>query len=982
MTSWDEIRDLISAGDADKLIERLITLDDAERKLVAGELRGHIPVLSGHAEAKQQERWVAETRRRQEDPGYWTHWREPDREPWQDWADLLRLAGAGTLSAVSAVASWLTRRDLAMWRTFTGRTEFGDPARVIRLLDHRPAEWQAELAVRLAAKVRGPRDPGAVLALAMLRHTGAPPPEHDPLVVAWAVAGSAPLGRVGGSVVESDPLLPALLPRLFEAEGVGRALQYEKAEPISPWFSAIRAVGEREALLDGCVRRFLRGGTAQDLRFFARLHELLEPTTAEIDARRRDYLRLLPAAPGPVAELSLRHLRRLDAHDPADVAEALEGLLFRAEAKLVRPGLTWFDQTVRLAPDRADELVAALVTAFHHEAYEIQGRAAQLALKHAARFSPLGTEQIRDAIPALPPALGARLVAVFGGQAAVEETGPAFTPPPLPEPVPVPPFPAAPEKPAEMETLGWTSWQWADGERWLAGFVRLAARDRDGLRSALEVPFGSSYPQLFEMRRWLQDDQWRAAIARELITPGADPGVPAEGRWRRGGSAYESEVTFSALQVVALEALADGSEDESAAQADGFSFAHLPVEVQEQFFDLLEQAGMPTPQADPLRAAEPAEPVAKAPGDRLPDPREVSGLDMFVLRRFAEVLAALKDGTLPPVLLATPTLASGMLDPDVLVSRLAECEAARAVPLPVDLRQALLRLPRGAHPEAASRAARLTSEAGRTVARRLADGGLPDPEVRVRWSYNKDLDSYYLDERRPTGTGQIWLTPRLQAEPTGLDLIDEFITEPPAGTMNDYGHCMGWWPSVLPSHREVVAVNLVPRLHRQWAGESTYPVQPAMLAAADGPAGVATALVLAYFLAQRDANGAASVLVTMAARGALPAAELGAHLGVLIRWTWLKQQHIMDALEAAADRGAHREVWEVLRALLPALLPSAADGEKPRAGLAKMVGLAVTVAQQAAARGAIPEVEAVAGQGGGSRFRTECRRLHAYLIRP
>ncbi|MEU4226754.1 DUF6493 family protein [Nonomuraea sp. NPDC026600] len=935
MTSWDEIRDLISAGDADKLIERLITLDDAERKLVAGELRGHIPVLSRHAATKQEERWVAETRRREEDPDYWRHWREPEHEPWQDWADLLRLAGASTLSAVTAVASWVTRRDLAMWRPFSGRTEFGDPAPVVRLLDHRPAEWQAELAVRLADKVRGPGDPGAALALAMLRHTGAPPPEHDPLVVAWAVsrtvAGQDPLDvaeAAAESVAESDPLLPALLPRLFEAEGVGRALQYERADPISPWFSAIRAAGERAALLDGCVRRFLRGGTVQDLRFFARLHELLEPTTAEIDARRRDYLRLLPAAPGPVAELSLRHLRRLDAHDPADVAEALEGLLFRAEAKLVRPGLTWLDQTVRQAPDRADDLVAALVTAFHHEAYEIQGRAAQLALKHAARFGPLGAEQIRDALPALPSALGARLVAVYGGQAAVEEPGPAFTPPPLPEPVPVPPFPAAPENPAEMETLGWTSWGWQDGERWLAGFVRLAARDRDGLRSALEVPYGSSYPQLFEMRRWLGDDHWRAAIARELIAPGADPGVPAEWRGRRGGPAYGSGVTL---------------------------------------------------------------PVAEAPRDRLPDPRGVSGLDMLVLRRFAEVLAALKDGTLPPVLLATPTLSSGMLDPEVLVSRLAECEAARAVPLPADLRQALLRLPRGAHPEAASRAARLTSEASRTVARRLADGGLPDPEVGVRWSYMDDVNSYYFDERRPRRPGQIWLTPRLKAEPTGLDLIDAFITESPAATMNDHGHCMGWWPSVLPSHREVVAVNLVPRLHYQWAQASTYPVHPAMLALADGPAGVATALVLAYFLAQKDANGGASVLVTMAARGALPAAELGAQLGVLIRWTRLKQQHVMNALEAAANRGAHREVWEVLRALLPALLPDAGErvgvgeaggGEKPHAGLAKVIGLAVTVAQQAAARGAIPEVEAVAGGGGGSRFRTECRRLHAYLIRP
>ncbi|MEV4248258.1 hypothetical protein AB0J63_33195 [Streptosporangium canum] len=78
----------------------------------------------------------------------------------------------------------------------------------------RPAEWQADLAVRLALRVRGrrgrPRDGNLPPALALLRRTGVTPPENDPLVVGW-VSREARL-----SELRADPLLDHLLPRIFE----------------------------------------------------------------------------------------------------------------------------------------------------------------------------------------------------------------------------------------------------------------------------------------------------------------------------------------------------------------------------------------------------------------------------------------------------------------------------------------------------------------------------------------------------------------------------------------------------------------------------------------------------------------------------------------------------------------------------------------------------------------------------------------------
>src|SRR5690606_37040479 len=114
--------------------------------------------------------------------------------------------------------------------------------------------------------------------------------------------------------------------------------------------------------------------------------------------------------------------------------------------------------------------------------------------------------------------------------------------------------------------------------------------------------------------------------------------------------------------------------------------------------------------------------------NRLPHPGGVSPIHDFVLHRYAELAEALRADALPPVLLATPTWMSGHLDPDVLVDRLETCAAAGVEPLPADLAQALLRLPRGAHPGAAERAAKIDLEAAREAARWLAGDGLADPE--------------------------------------------------------------------------------------------------------------------------------------------------------------------------------------------------------------------------------------------------------------
>ncbi|GII92746.1 DUF7824 domain-containing protein [Sinosporangium siamense] len=894
---WDEVRDLIDAGDVDPLVDRLVRLDDAERKAVAAELPGHIPVLRERAARMQLREWDMDEG--EGNPEEWvSRWELPD-----GWPDLIRLAGAATISAVTGVVAWVNRREFSTWRFSARDAGFGHPEPVVRALAGRPAQWKADLAVRLAARVRGPRDAGAPLALAMLRHTGVEPPAVDPLVVAWVS---------GGPGSKSDPLFTSLMPRMFEAEGVGRELRQERLDPISPWLRtlskrAAKSEDERETMLAGCVRRFLYGGTAQDLRFFVRLHDLLEPGAAEIAVRRRDYLRLLPAAPGTVAELALRHLRTLDDHDPADVVEALEALLFRAEAALARKGLTWLDQVARQAPKRVDDLVPALVTAFSHESYEVQGRAAQVARKHAKHMSPIAAEQVRQAVLSLPPALGAQVAEVFGGQVVDEEAVPAFEHPLLPEPVAPTPFPVVPTSSKELSALRESPWGWQVVERWLAAFVRLAGKERGELSTALSSYF--SYPslELFDRTEWAHAFEWQEAMARELATPGADTGIPLH------------------------------------------------------------------------RPGPDGEVVAEPRRDRLPG-SGVTVLDLVLLRRCEEILTALKEDRLPPVLLATPTWSTWALDPETLLDRLAECQAAGATPLPADLQQALLRLPRGDHPEAAARAELLGSEAGHTAARWMTTGGLSDPTSGVGRFYREGGTEYDFDEREPTRViDNLHLRPKLKATPTGLQLVDELLNEPPCWRRGDHGINTDWWTAVLPSHREIAAVYMLPYLSR-WHWPRIDADHTAMLAAADGPAGPATAAILAHFLTQPDAEVAVHSFVTMAARGDLPAREIGNQLGAYIHVEWVKPQQIADSLTAAAQLGAHREVWQVLEVLLPSLLP--ATGARPRPGLDKIVEIAVVVAEWTAARGEIPGcAELLAGKS-RSALNRGLSRLHEYLTRP
>lgn len=874
MTAWGAMRERIESGDAGEVAAFARRLDEAERRAVAKELPGYLRERVARSE-----------------------WGWLDAEAVRP----LLVAGAGTLGGPAAVATWLSRRDLRTWspESFAGR--------VVEAALDRPAEWRAEVARRLAERLRidTSRRAGDLweFTAAFARSTGLEPPATDGFVAGWVRRRPS-----DPRVLRDDPWADVLLPRVFEVDGIGALLGEEWPERIAALAEEGRF--DRKPLLDGCVSRFLRGGEARDLRWFVALHDALAPTPDESFARLRDHVRLLPASPAAVAEMALREVRRADDDGrlgAEEFAEAADALLFRPEKKLVRAALIWLDRTARKR-DRVDATLAALTAVFPSEALDLRERAVRVAVRHAAHVTGEQTNAaVREAAAVLPADLREAIAAAFGEVDAPEAGPPVLAGPPpfTPRTLP-PPIASAAELAEEFVARMRTESEWTGIERLVAGVVELAYRDADATREALlrVLPDAASWEMSDHALDSYDPGVWATMCVRTLFDPKAKRGlVDALGSFRHGRSWTRGD-------------------------------------------------------------------------------RDVPVLDRFLRWRLREASSAVGRA---PVLLSTPTEGSGHIDPGVLVSRLERLEAAGAEPGRADLAQALLRLPRdaaGLDGDAVSRAARLTSKAGRAVAAWLASGGLADPSVECAMVSLPQRGPWHGSGRPEYVAGTVATVLAAGDLPSG---IAPLLAVPEGGEWRSlpwpyYYGPMAWWPSMLPSHREVAAAHVLP-YSRNW--DDARVGQGALLAGlaeADGPAGTATAHVLAYGLAASHADERAAAVDAFAAfagRGALPAAGLGTALGALVARDAVTLNRAARALDGVADTGAYADVLTVILAALPVLLP--APGERPRSGLHDLIALGTRAAEATGARADVPGLAAVAARGGTSRLVREAARLHRTL---
>ncbi|MGW0203625.1 DUF7825 domain-containing protein, partial [Nonomuraea sp. NPDC003201] len=379
---------------------------------------------------------------------------------------------------------------------------------------------------------------------------------------------------------------------------------------------------------------------------------------------------------------------------------------------------------------------------------------------------------------------------------------------------------------------------------------------------------------------------------------------------------------------------------------------------------------------DPVHAVRRAFLAFAAPGaaDALPkdairQPPTLGGFKQLYFGRAAELARSFEEGGGYPVLLATPTAGSGHVDPGVLLDRLELLEAAGVRALPGDLVQALLRLPRDLPDGCVRRARRLTSEAGRACAAWMRDGGAPDPRVTVH--LRTERNGYYL-------SGMPALRPVLDVPD---DLPEELrpLYRPETG----YAFTLEWWPLAMPSHPEIVAAHMVWMMSICIDSSEAQTQSLVGLAHADGPLGSAVAHALACGMGHENATdraAATDALLTLAARGRVPAQALAETLTKLIVEGFLKLNRVVSVLDDATQAGAHEAVWEVVVRLLPGLLPQ--EGERPRAGAADLLAAGARAARIAGVRAELPDVAAVAARKGSSRLVQEARRLQHLIALP
>lgn len=834
----------------------------------------------------------------------------------------LAVAGAGVLSGAAAMASWQTRFLFPSWDRDTHQRI--DPVGpVLRLLGAREVDWLPDLARRLAERMRARSVNATVgeLVLELVVLTGMAPPATDGFVAYWAT--SPRNNEIRLAQCRAQPGWAALVPRMFEVDAAMVALDRDTPYQPNSWpalFLALIEEGllDRAVLLDACVGGLQRSTRLGALRGGLKTYRALAVTRDEVAAHTRDLVALLPAAHSTVAGLAQEELRALDESSPLPVELMTE----IGAAVLLRP-------EKKLVRAQLDWLAAVVRRAPEH-ADEIAGTMSvafghpsvdlqQRALTAMLRFATrLGQETTAElaAAAALLPADLRDRAASVFGPVSSVESAPTG-PPLVPAPRELPPLiDSAAELAAEIGSL-------------VAGLADDA--DPVGLERVLAGLVRISYTDRAGLHEVLRPQVARnhsiVGIPQRPLSPSAS------------GRRYANEYSEFAAIIVAVLA--------APVAAPGAPF---PLDAVREREELLDTGSLPGPQ----RA---------------------------MTRRLHEIAVGVNRAP-RPLLLATPTSVTGLIAPAELVRRVRLAADEGWEPWPLDLEQALLRLPRTPDPAAAARAAEIGTPAGALLAQRLAAGNAVDPPVTTR---------LFTGEERRWGWGAETVAyQRMLAE---VRLCSPAVAGDPAEFVGALSEPQRWsfgyerevrmlscWPMLLPAHREVLAVHLMPQLFERTRSGRGAGALLIALAEADGPVGPAMGLAMTYGLAAREpADRAAAVdaLLLLAGRGQLDGAVFGPNFGRLVGRGELPLNRVVPALREVANAGAGPQVWALLAEGLPYALPPAADKVANRLG--DLLALGVELAGQTGDRKPRPELDSLADRRGSSQLLVQARRLREVL---
>ncbi|BEL02860.1 DUF6493 family protein [Actinoplanes sichuanensis] len=832
----------------------------------------------------------------------------------------LRVVGAACLPRAADVVSWL--RSDRFWHPPLPAT-IDAVVQVLRL-PGRPA--LPAIARAMADKLRPAQaDAQWPLIERLLAEAELPAPATEATLRGWMRRVGADRYRADlADLLRADAHLTSMLPHVFTIPLLGQELDEEWTKALTRL--AADGVLDRSALLDGCVLRLHAGDRTGPLRRMVVLHRLLAPTAEEFAARRGEYVGMLAGPDSTVVELALRGLRLADDAgllEPDTVAEAAWVVLPRKEKKLVRAQLDWLGAALTRKPDPL--LFEALLTGLANPAADLAERALKLAGRHLPDFGPSGLEQLTEATAALQGDVRRQATALISAAS---------------------PTSAASSSPASSSAASSSSV--ASSSSFASSSVAASASsvsaDISASPSSALAGFGER-PGLAEVP---------PVAAAPMPDPIASiPELVAEAKHYLHDS--DDPVRFELILDALVRFVAE----------DRPAVARALKPVVPQWHSAF---------GNMLGAVVTGEAVKWSPAVW----EQRSGPPFWMTVRRLEELAEQMTTTPPPALLSTPATADGHVDPARVLRLLGEAWE----PGPYDLAQAMLRLPREIDPSIRAAAARLTSPAGRICAEFLESGGLPDPAVitlePVRACPHRRGD--YCNCAAQTRRRVV----AFDSLKTNLT-VSPYLLFQPAEFAGDRAHDYSWdrmvgWPMVFPSHREIAAAHMQPRLIKASDGKGAAGDITALpaLAACDGPFGPAMALCLAYGSSAGRPEGrlaTSDAFVDLAARRILDGAVVGRELAALHRANALVLKRVTETFSQVLQAGAAAEVWATLREFLPAIL----SDPKPAIGTPDLLLVAESAAAAAHAHDEIPELTAVATRPTRNRLTTEAARLHRTL---
>ncbi len=289
----------------------------------------------------------------------WVPLNSTSPSPWASRAAATQLAGVASAAAPGSAAEWI-------------RKNFPRPDdEVLSALRGRDPQWLAELLHRLMERLEHVRrlpdklqtDWSLVTRLAA--QAGLALPSEDALT-----AGVYARSRSYLPWMKEHPDLIAYAREYFSSSG---AYELGTAEAQTTAVAELVREGRVDIgpLIDGCLRRLLEGGTPPALAPFLGFYQRPGAAAAELAARTRALLALLPGGSVAVAALAQGELRRADDAGLLDedvLLQASQSTLLRSEKKIVKSQLSWLDAAARRHPARCGQILRTAATVFTHQA--------------------------------------------------------------------------------------------------------------------------------------------------------------------------------------------------------------------------------------------------------------------------------------------------------------------------------------------------------------------------------------------------------------------------------------------------------------------------------------------------------------------------------------------------------------------------------------------------------------------------------------